>query len=90
MTDRRPGRGRRCAGDAAQLLVDYLACHAIPADIRPLAEHRGAGEALLEAAAGFDLMVMGAYTHSRLWQLILGGVTRHMLEQAPLPLFMAH
>jgi nucleotide-binding universal stress UspA family protein len=75
---------------AAQPLVEYLACHAIPAGVRQFAEHRGAGEALLEAAAGFDLLVMGAYTHSRLWQLILGGVTRQMLEQAPLPLFMAH
>ncbi len=71
-------------------VIEYLACHAITAGVRQLAEQRGVGEALLEMAAGFDLLVMGAYTHSRLWQLILGGVTRQMLEHAPLPLFMAH
>jgi nucleotide-binding universal stress UspA family protein len=75
---------------AAQSLVEYLGCHAIRAGVPHLAEPRGFAEALLEAAAGFDLLVMGAYTHSRLWQLILGGVTRHMLEHARLPLFMAH
>jgi nucleotide-binding universal stress UspA family protein len=75
---------------AGQPLVEYLACHGIAAGVRQIADHRGTGEALLEMAAGFDLLVMGAYTHSRLWQLILGGVTRHMLEHAPLPLFMAH
>ena len=29
---------------------------------------------------GADLLTMGAYSHSRLRQLILGGVTRHVLE----------
>ena len=33
---------------------------------------------------------MGAYTHSRMRQLILGGVTRHVLAEATVPLFMAH
>lgn len=75
---------------APQSLVEYLRCHAITAATRQLAAHRGAADAVLEAAADFDLLVMGAYTHSRLWQLILGGVTRQMLEQAPLHLFMAH
>ena len=50
------------------------------------------GAALLAecAEAGVDLLVMGAYTHSRMRQLILGGVTRHVLEEAAIPLFMAH
>jgi nucleotide-binding universal stress UspA family protein len=33
---------------------------------------------------------MGAYTHSRLRQLILGGVTRHMLHHAGVPVLMMH
>jgi nucleotide-binding universal stress UspA family protein len=33
---------------------------------------------------------MGAYTHSRLRQLILGGTTRYVLERATMPLLMAH
>ena len=40
--------------------------------------------------AGADLLVMGAYTHSRMRQMILGGVTRHVLGEASIPLFMAH
>ncbi|MBE1237835.1 universal stress protein [Phaeovibrio sulfidiphilus] len=39
---------------------------------------------------GADLLVMGAYTHSRLRQLILGGVTRTVLETAPLPVLLSH
>jgi nucleotide-binding universal stress UspA family protein len=37
-----------------------------------------------------DLLVMGAYGHSRLRELILGGATRNTLERATLPVFMAH
>lgn len=35
-----------------------------------------------------DLIVMGAYGHSRLREAIMGGATRHMLEQATLPVFL--
>ncbi|TNF61121.1 MAG: universal stress protein [Rhodobacteraceae bacterium] len=37
-----------------------------------------------------DLVVMGAYGHSRFREAILGGATRNMLEQASVPVFMAH
>jgi nucleotide-binding universal stress UspA family protein len=37
-----------------------------------------------------DLMVMGAYAHSPLRELVLGGVTRHMLAHADLPVLMRH
>ena len=37
-----------------------------------------------------SLLVMGAYTHSRLRQVVLGGVTRHVLANAKLPLLMTH
>jgi nucleotide-binding universal stress UspA family protein len=48
------------------------------------------GAGLLAAAANFgcDLLSMGAYSHSRLRQLILGGVTRHVLENSTLPVMM--
>jgi len=47
---------------------------------------------LLNRAAdhGQDLLVMGAYAHSRLRDLVLGGVTRHMLKHMTLPIFTAH
>ena len=37
-----------------------------------------------------DLLIKGAYTQSRLRQLIFGGATRHILANATLPVFMAH
>ena len=37
-----------------------------------------------------DMMVMGAYGHSRFRESILGGATRNMLQQATIPVFMAH
>ena len=78
-------------GPLAQDLADYLALHGINAEIatfRPVDREVGAG--LLRAAGEFgaDLLAMGAYSHSRLRQLILGGVTRHVLEHATLPIMM--
>jgi len=37
-----------------------------------------------------DLLVMGAYGHSRFREAILGGATRNLLEQAEIPVLMAH
>jgi nucleotide-binding universal stress UspA family protein len=50
------------------------------------------GAALLACAqdAGADLIVMGAYGHSRVREFVLGGVTRHVLAKSHLPLLMAH
>jgi nucleotide-binding universal stress UspA family protein len=50
------------------------------------------GEAVLEFAAAHDcdLLVKGAYTKSRLRQLIFGDATRHILANATLPILMAH
>ena len=83
--------GYQRRGPAAPELAAYLALHGIDADIvmfRSIGNSVGAG--LLAAAAEFgcDLLSMGAYSHSRLRQLILGGVTRHVLENANLPVMM--
>ncbi|MBX4911919.1 universal stress protein, partial [Rhizobium bangladeshense] len=37
-----------------------------------------------------DLIVMGAYNHPRWQQTIFGGVTRGMIEESRMPIFMAH
>ncbi len=79
-------------GPGAAEVVAYLALHGINAEIgtfRPV--DRGVGAGLLKAARDFnaDLLAMGAYSHSRLRQLILGGVTRHVLENADLPVMMS-
>jgi len=49
-------------------------------------------DALLSRAfdTGADLLVMGAYGHSRLGELVLGGATRHILRQLTIPVFMSH
>ena len=83
--------GYQRRGPAAPELAAYLALHGVHADIvmfRSVGNSVGAG--LLAAAREFgcDLLAMGAYSHSRLRQLILGGVTRHVLENSSLPVMM--
>ncbi len=78
-------------GPAAQDLADFLALYDIPAELGTFrAVERDVGAGLLKAVTDHnaDLLVMGAYSHSRLRQLILGGVTRHVLEHARLPVLM--
>ena len=51
------------------------------------------GDTLLASAAEHDagLLVMGAYSHSRLRELLLGGATRHILKNASArPVLLAH
>lgn len=54
--------------------------------------HETIGKALLEHAmeSSASLIVMGAYGHPRLEEIILGGVTRSVLRAMQLPLFMVH
>lgn len=82
----------RRAGPNETDVQTYLAQHGIQAGVRPFsAINRNVGAGLLAAAGDFgaDLMVMGAYsTSSRLRQLILGGVTRHVLQYAELCVLM--
>ncbi len=83
----------RTSASAAPELAAYLAWHGVRAETKIFSPtNRSVGAALLEECAGIgaDLLVMGAYTHSRMRQLILGGVTRHVLAEAAVPLFMAH
>jgi nucleotide-binding universal stress UspA family protein len=78
-------------GPAAEGIRAYLRWHEIQAEIVPFKpQTREVGAGLLGAVRDFgaDLLVMGAYSHSRLRQLILGGVTRHVLENADLPVQM--
>lgn len=70
--------------------LGWYGCRAEARTLRP--KGRSAGEAMLEAAAeaDADLVVMGAFSHSRLRQMVFGGVTRHMLEVVARPVLMAH
>ncbi len=75
-------------------LVDYLRRHDISAAARlftagaPGGGDVGRGLLADAGSEGADLVVMGAYTHSRLRQLILGGVTRHVLGAATIPVLL--
>ena len=78
-------------GPGAEGIRAYLRWHEIEAEAVPFKpQTREVGAGLLGAARDFgaDLMCQGAYSHSRLRQLILGGVTRHVLENADLPILM--
>jgi nucleotide-binding universal stress UspA family protein len=71
----------------------YLARHGVKAELTELPRGNSVEEALAEAVAraGADLLVMGAYGHSRLREFLFGGVTRFFLDEltAP-PLLIAH
>lgn len=51
-----------------------------------------AGEMILAAAASgrYAYLVMGGFSHSRFREALFGGVTRRMLAESPIPLFLAH
>jgi nucleotide-binding universal stress UspA family protein len=74
-------------------LAEALSWQGIRADEAGILEATGsAGAALLGTAARCNatLIVMGAYTHSRLRQSFLGGVTGHILSEARIPVVMSH
>ena len=78
-------------GPLAPELLAYLAMHGVRAQartFRPLDRDVGAGMLAAAKEFGADLLSMGAYSHSRLRQLILGGVTRHVLEHSAIPVMM--
>jgi nucleotide-binding universal stress UspA family protein len=70
-----------------------LGCHGIKAEVRTIAapgnDH---GEALLRHAreTNAGLIVMGAYGHSRLAELVFGGATRHVIANADRPVLFSH
>ncbi len=74
-------------------LITYLECHEI--HVEPIIENGdgyNAGPEILKKAneLNADLLVMGAYTHNRLKQLVLGGVTNFIMSNSNIPVFMAH
>lgn len=73
--------------------IAYLLHHQVDADMQYLhATSETAGTALLHKAheSRADFVVMGAYSHSRIRERVLGGVMRHVLLQADLPVLIQH
>ena len=80
-------------GPPASEIAANLDWHGIEADVVELSpDFQSVGEVLLAQASAInaDLLVMGAFSHGRLRQLILGGVTKFVFEKSPLPVLMAH
>ncbi len=74
-------------------MVEMLRRHGVKAEEQALIiSDIPAEEALLNEAAtlGADLIVVGAYGHSRLRELLLGGVTRFLLNHMTVPVLMSH
>jgi nucleotide-binding universal stress UspA family protein len=72
-------------------LTQHLARHRIDATFRCVPTFVDIGNALLSRAAdmGADLLVMGAYGHSRLREAVFGGVTRTLLNAMTIPVLMS-
>jgi nucleotide-binding universal stress UspA family protein len=85
---------RRTRADVAVDLTDYLEWRGIACERHAVAAAEGepVAAALLRIASeiGADLLVMGGYGRTRLSELVLGGVTRHVLAEAELPVLISH
>jgi len=78
---------------AAPSLSQYDAISTIWLDERQREIDGKSADAIITRHAvdmGADLIVMGAYNHPRWQQSLFGGVTRRMIEDCQLPLFLAH
>ena len=74
-------------------LVRQLGWHGVTSRLLPFdasVTELGAAFLAQSAAAGADMLVKGAYSQSRLRQLILGGRTRHILANTTIPVLLAH
>lgn len=85
--------GGMVPGPTGEEIAAYLGAHGLAAEaVTRAARGRSPGEQILDHAGevGCDLLIKGAYTQSRLRQMIFGGATSHVLAEATMPVFMAH
>ena len=79
--------------DPGGMLSQFLSRHGVKVEIDVLSKTLPRVSDIIMRHAkdtDCDMVVMGAYGHSRFREAILGGATRNMLEQAEIPVFMAH
>ncbi len=87
-----PHRGNHGAEPGADIAL-HLARHGVEVEAQHLeVNDLSVADALLSRLAdnGIDLLVMGAYGHSRLRELVLGGVTRQIFQEMTVPVLMSH
>lgn len=77
---------------AAGRIVSFLGWHGVKAGATKLGQAHRPGELIAAKVRelGAGLLVMGAYSHTRAREFVFGGVTSHMLENAPVPVLFAH
>ena len=70
----------------------FLARHGVKVEVSVHKTSTDIGNALLSLSHDLDsdMIVMGGYGHSRLREMIMGGVTRTVLESMTIPVFMSH
>src|SRR6266852_8640326 len=79
-------------GPTGEELARSLERHGVPVSLRTaFGRQKAQGESFLKEAmaAGADMLLKGAYTQSRIRQMIFGGGTRHIIMEAQLPVLMA-
>jgi nucleotide-binding universal stress UspA family protein len=77
----------------AKEVSNYLRCHGIEATPYVFqAKGRSVGKTLLSDAKslGCNLLIIGGYSRPRLREVVMGGVTRYLMEHADIPVFMKH
>lgn len=85
--------GTEVSGPSADQFVRYLRRNQILAELKAVElGGKSTGETILGVAEllGCDLLIKGAFTRSRLRQMIFGGATRHVIENATLPVLLAN
>lgn len=83
----------RHRGGSGDTLVQHLARHGVRAQLKTAAAGDAeAGDLLLQTASSerADLIVMGAYGYARWREVVFGGATETVLEQAAVPIFFSH
>jgi len=79
-------------GASGDELLRYLEIRGVKARREPISGGDNPGRAILAAAAaaGADLLVMGAYSHSREHESVFGGATQHVVDRTTMPVIMVH
>lgn len=91
LVDPLEGESRQGAEPGADIAA-YLTRHGVKVTVDRLPSQGRTVAAVLQqhaADTAAELLVMGAYGHSRLRERIFGGVTRSMIDEPPLPILMA-
>ncbi len=84
--------GGTVPGPSADQVAAHLVRNGVKAEAKTVPMAKTTGETMLAEAhaLGADLLFKGAFTHSRLRQMIFGGATSYIMAHADLPVFMAH